>query len=262
MSDRWAAGVAYEAYMGRWSRQLAREFLAWLNPKPALHWLEAGCGTGSLTSVVGELGQPASIVACDPSQAFVDHARSHVTDERASFVVAGADSLPTRDGGFDAIVSGLVLNFVPDPDRALASMAERASSGGVVAAYVWNYAGGLEFLQCFWEEAVALDPAAAALDESRRFGSWHPSTLAARFHASGLAQIETGVLEIQTDFSDFDDYWQPFLGGTGPAPSFVASLDATRRAELQSRLEQRLERGNERIRFRARAWAVRGFANR
>ena len=198
-ADKWAAGPAYYMYMGRWSRPLARAFLSWLNPEPAGHWLEVGCGTGSLTSVICELGRPASVVACDPSKPFIDHAQSQLSDARASFVVAAADALPTRAGGFDAIVSGLVLNFIPEPERALGSMRERANPDGIIAAYVWDYAGGVEFLQCFWEEAVALDSEAAALDESGRFGTWQASALTTLFRAAGLADVDAGTLEIATD---------------------------------------------------------------
>jgi len=135
--DRWVAGDAYEAYMGRWSRLLARAFVEWLHPAPAATWLEVGCGTGALTSTICELCAPASVVACDPSEPFVAHARKHLPDAAASFVVTGAEALPGEAGGFDAVVSGLVLNFLRDPGQALAAMRERLRPGGTVAAYVW-----------------------------------------------------------------------------------------------------------------------------
>src|SRR5689334_8120520 len=109
MSDAWLAGDAYEAYMGRWSRVLARAFVEWLAPPPDADWLEIGCGTGALTVAIRDLAAPRSIVACDPAASFVAHARAQLDDERISFVVAGADALPQRDGGFDAIASCLVL---------------------------------------------------------------------------------------------------------------------------------------------------------
>jgi SAM-dependent methyltransferase len=259
--DKWTAGEAYDEYMGRWSRPLARAFLNWLGPMASAHWLEVGCGTGSLTSMICELAQPASVVACDPSKPFLDHAREKLSDSRATFVVVGADSLPTRDGGFEAIVSGLVLNFIPEPERALDAMRERAAPGGVIAAYVWNYSGGIEFLHAFWEEAVGLDPAAAALDEAQRFGAWQPPMLEALFASARLEAVEAGRLEVPTDFADFEDYWRPFLGGTGPAPSYVASLNPERREQLKERLRGRFLPGSDgSIRLRARASVVRGRA--
>src|SRR5215470_8070688 len=158
--DGWTSGSAYETYMGRWSRSLARAFVDWLQPQPSAHWLDVGCGTGALTSTICEICKPASVLGCDPAEPFVAHAQRFGADARASFVVASADTLPTRQGGFDAIVSGLVLNFFPDALRSIAAMCERVRPGGIVAAYVWDYDGGLQFLRHFWNEATALDPGA------------------------------------------------------------------------------------------------------
>lgn len=255
------AGAAYEAYMGRWSRPLARAFVEWLHAAPSADWLEVGCGTGALTSAICDHGDPASLVACDPSKPFIEHARENLPDARASFVVAGTESLPRREGGFDLVVSGLVLNFLPDPGEALASIRERIRPGGLAAAYVWDYAEGMEFLRRFWDEAAASDPRAASLDEGRRFPLCHRQALDTLFRSAGLERVETGVLEIPTDFSDFADYWTPFLHGTGPAPSYVVSLDEGSRESLRQRLERRLRAGSDgRIRLRARAWAVRGIS--
>jgi SAM-dependent methyltransferase len=257
--DGWVAGDAYEAYMGRWSRPLARVFVEWLHPRASAHWLEIGCGTGALTSAICDLGEPASVVACDPSAPFIEHARKNLADARVSFVVAGADALPRRDGGFDAVACGLVLNFLPDAGAAVSAIRERLRRGGTVAAYVWDYAEGMEFLRFFWEAAVASDPPAAALDEGRRFPLCRPPALTSLFRAAGLAQVETHPLEIPTDFSTFDDYWTPFLRATGPAPSYVASLDPSRRESLKEQLRRRLHAGSDGpIHLRARAWVVRG----
>jgi SAM-dependent methyltransferase len=248
--------------MGRWSRSLASAFIAWLEPKHSASWLEVGCGTGALTSAIFDACAPASVVACDPAEPFILHARRSVLDARASFVVTGADALPSRQGGFDAIVSGLVLNFLPDPERTLETMRELLAPGGVIGAYVWDYAGGLEFLRHFWDEAVAADPRAAALDEGARFPLCQALPLGSLFRAAGLARVDVAPLEIETAFADFGDYWTPFLGGTGPAPSYVASLDAGRRESLRERLGRRIRPGSDgRIQLRAKAWAVRGFAD-
>jgi SAM-dependent methyltransferase len=261
-SDNWIAGDAYEAYMGRWSRSLARVFVKWLHPEPSAHWLEFGCGTGALTSAICDLCEPASVVACDPSDPFLGHARNNLADARASFVIGGTESLPWREGGFDVVVSGLVLNFLPDLGQIMSSIHERLRPGGTVAAYVWDYAQGMEFLRCFWDEAVASDPSAAALDEGRRFPLCRPEALVSLFQAARLAQVKTELLDIQTNFSNFDDYWTPFLRGTGPAPSYVASLDPQSRDWLRERLKLRLNcRSDKRIHLRARAWAVSGVAN-
>jgi SAM-dependent methyltransferase len=257
--DKWLAGDAYEAYMGRWTRPLARAFLDWLQPPPSAHWLDVGCGTGALTSAICERGDPAAVIACDPSEPFVAHARTSLPDARATCVVAGVDALPRHSGGFDVAVSGLVLNFLPDPAVAVTSIYGRLRPGGIVAAYVWDYAEGMEWLRYFWDDAVALDPRAAALDEGRRFPLCRRPVLAEIFEGARLAQVETHPLEIPTDFVNFDDYWTPFLRGTGPAPSYLTSLDAPGREALRDRLCRRFQAGgDQRIRLRARAWAVRG----
>ena len=260
--DGWLTGEAYEAYMGRWSRSLARVFVQWLGAKPSGHWLEVGCGTGALTSAICEMSAPASLVACDPSPSFVEYARQRLSDTRASFVVAGADALPHREDGFDTIVSGLVLNFVPDVGMALGSMCERLRAGGTVAAYVWDYAAGMEFLRYFWDEAIAADPGAAALDEGQRFPLCQAEALGSLFRAAGLRHVETQPLEIVTNFGSFEDYWTPFLRGTGPAPSYVALLDPSHRDALRERLQRRLPANSDgRIQLRARAWAVRAASH-
>lgn len=256
--DAWTAGDAYEAYMGRWSRALAREFLAWLRPAPDGRWLEVGCGTGALTSAIVALARPTSVTACDPSAPFLEHARKIVPGPCTFSVLT--DQLPRLDAGFDAIVSGLVLNFVPEPRAMLAAMRERARPGATLAAYVWSYAGGIELLKVFWEDAVALDPAAAAADESRRFAGWDGSMLEPLWQQAGLNDVQVTQLEIPTPFADFDDYWRPFLGRTGPAPAYVASLDPERRERLRARLESRLAGSGAPIELRASAFAVRGAA--
>lgn len=257
--DGWALGEAYDAYMGRWSRLVAREFIDWLSLAPAARWLEVGCGTGALTSTICARGGPAAVTACDPSTSFIDHARAKLTDVRATFVAATVEQLPPEDRPFDVSVSGLVLNFIPDPSAALKAMSERVRPGGLVAAYVWDYVGGVEFLTHFWEQAAELDPNAVALDEARRFAAWNPSYLESLCQAVGLEPIDAAVLSIPTAFGSYDDFWRPFLGGAGPGPSYVASLSPSQRESLSERLRARLPaRADGSIQLVARALAVRG----
>lgn len=255
--DRWTEGDAYDLYMGRWSRALADEFLSWVGTEGGLSWLDVGCGTGALAEVICACASPTSVVGCDPSAGFIETAKARVTG--AEFVVGGVGSLPARDGGFDRVVSNLVLNFVPDPVAGVGEMASRATSGGLVAACVWDYAGEMKFLRIFWDEAVALDESANAMDEGVRFPDTNPDGLTAIFTKAGLRQIETGSIQIPTVFADFADYWKPFLGAAGPAPAFVASLDEENRESLRSNLEARLGGAGGPISLIARAWAVKGL---
>jgi len=258
-ADNWSAGESYEGYMGRWSRPLARAFLDWLPFEPGGAWLEVGCGTGALTRAICERADPSSVLACDPSEAFVGFARKELPDPRVSFVVGSAGALPEFSATFDRAVSGLVLNFVTEPLAALRGVKERLRPGGMASVYVWDYGEGMEFLRCFWDEAVAVDPAAAALDEGRRFPLCFPEPLRALFTEAGLEEVEVGSVEIPTRFRDFDDFWSPFLRNTGPAPAFVASLPPEKKDNLRSRLVERLKaEADGSIFLNARAWAARG----
>jgi SAM-dependent methyltransferase len=259
VTDRWALGAAYESFMGRWSRQVARRFVEWLEVAPRAHWLDFGCGTGALSAAICELKNPGSVLACDASGPLVEQARERLADKRVAFEIAQAERPPEREGGFDVGVSGLVLNFLADPRRALTLLRGKLSERGCSASYVWDYAEGMQFLHAFWRAAVALDPAAAPLAEGVRFAPWTPALLSSLMRDAGYCRVETKAIEIETAFAGFDDYWQPFLGRTGPAPSYVASLAPERRQALRARLQQDLPPASDgRIRLTARAWAVRG----
>lgn len=257
--DQWAAASAYDDFMGRWSRQLAPVFVSWLRMPAGLHWLDVGCGTGALATAICDHAQPASVLACDPAEPFIDYARGHTQDVRISFVVSGAGSLPHRDDGYGSVSSLLALNFFPDPTAAVHEMRSLTTNGGAVSACVWDYAGRMEFLRHVWDAAVALDPSARELDEGERFPLCRPQALVGLFQAGGLHDVRCEPIEIRTHFASFDDYWRPLLGGTGPAPTYVASLDVDRQAAFALRLRQALRRrpGKEII-LTARAWAIRG----
>ena len=158
---QWSAGEKYEPYVGRWSRLVAAEFVAWLDLPAGLAWLDVGCGTGALSETVLRSTSPSRLLGVDSSSAYVEHAREHVRDDLAEFAVSDAVALDVPDETFDAVVSGLVLNFVPEPMRAVLEMRRAARDGGVVAAYVWDYPGEMWMMRHFWDVATALDPAAA-----------------------------------------------------------------------------------------------------
>lgn len=257
--DRWAEAAAYEDFMGRWSRALAPRFVSWIGAPAGLHWLDVGCGTGALAAALCERAAPASVTGCDPSAAFVEAARERSADPRASFVVAGTGGLPPRAGGYGGVASLLALNFFPDAPAALREMVALAAPRGFVAACVWDYAGGMALLRRFWDAVVALDPAVRPLDEGVRFPLCAPEALTALCDGAGLAHVRAAPLEIPTTFSSFEDYWRPMLGGTGPAPSYVATLDDRRRAALVDELERTLPAAADgTIALHARAWAVCG----
>jgi SAM-dependent methyltransferase len=259
VADRWAAGSTYEDFMGRWSRRLAPKFVKWLGVASELHWLDVGCGTGALTGAIVICAEPASVVACDPSQSFIEYAQKNTGNEHVSFVMAGVDSLPDPSGGFDSVTSSLALNFFPDPSGAVGKMRAASTRGGTVSSCVWDYSGRMEFLRIFWDAASRVDPNAIVLDEGTRFPLCRRDALVDLFRNAGLRDIRCEPVEIGTDFSSFEEYWRSFQGGSGPAPSYVASLEEDQRAELANELERALPTGADgSIRLTARAWAVRG----
>ena len=257
--DTWDDGLAYESYVGRWSRLVATQFVRWLAVPPESAWLDFGCGGGALTHAILAEGSPRLVIGCDRSAGYVDHARRHTSDAHARFQVATLDSLPRLDEGFDVCASALVLNFLPDAVDALGALAARARRRGTIAAYVWDYDKGMQLMRVFWDAAVALDPAAQALDEGVRFPLCQPDPLRQSFENAGLHDVDVTSIDVPTVFRTFNDYWQPFLGGQGPAPSYVAGLPAERREQLRSAIEERLTSDEAgRIALTARAWAIRG----
>lgn len=258
--ENWSAGQLYEPYVGRWSRLVAEEFLAWLKPPANWEWLDVGCGTGALTEAILLHTYPSCVTGVDPAAGFIAHAREHITDPRAEFRIAPAQALPVDPSRFDAAVAGLVLNFLPEPLVALREMTRAVRSGGLVAAYVWDYAGKMEMMRYFWDAAVALDPAASELDEARRFPLCAPGRLEELFKQAGLDDVQVRAIDIATRFRSFDDYWIPFLGGQGPAPAYAVSLSSVDRAALRHHLRATLPMAADRsINLTARAWAVRGY---
>jgi SAM-dependent methyltransferase len=185
--------------------------------------------------------------------------QSHITDPRATFDVADAQSLPLESVRFGVAVAGLVLNFVPKPSLAVREMARAVRAGGVVAAYVWDYAGKMQLMRYFWDAAVELDRSAFELDEGRRFPLCQPDALAGLFAQAGLHEVRVRPIDIPTRFRDFNDYWTPFLGGQAPAPGYAMSLSEEARAALRERIRAKLPVASDgSINLMARAWAVRG----
>ncbi|MGC5290660.1 class I SAM-dependent methyltransferase [Micromonospora sp. DT231] len=257
----WADGDAYEAYVGRWSRLVAAEFLRGLDVVAGRQWLDVGSGTGVLTSTILADAAPARVTGVDPSAGFVATARTRVADARATFQVGDARALPVGDRTADVVVSGLTLNFVPEPARAVAEFARVVRPAGTVAAYIWDYADGMAMMRHFWAAAAQLDPAAATLDEESRGSVWRPEALRALWEDAGLGEVSVRPVDVPTVFADFADYWMPFLGGQGTAPAYVRTFTGPAREALRQALLARLPvEPDGSIHLGARAWAVRGVA--
>lgn len=258
ISDIWEQGSPYERYMGRWSRRISPTFLAWLDLPAGYRWVDVGCGTGALCAAIIDHCAPREVIGVDPSPGFLEVAARNLRGQ-ATLHVGYASALPLGDAVADGVVSGLMLNFVPDLDAGLREMRRITAPGGTVAAYVWDYADKMEMIRHFWDVAVSLDPSAGALHEGARFPICNPDALQATFMKARLAQVEVTALDITTVFVDFDDYWQPFLGGQGPAPAYMMALGDEHRLRLREALRAKLPRtADGTIPLTARAWAVRG----
>jgi SAM-dependent methyltransferase len=254
--DAWSAGQNYEHYMGRWSRQMALEFLRWLTPPRRAAWLEIGCGTGALTATLIAECNPKSILAVEPSKDFIAYARSMVPDKRVTFEIGDAGKLPAQDGTMDIVTSALVFNFIPDKLAALAEMKRVLKPSGFLSFYVWDYpGGGMGFIDEFWKAAAEVDDKALALDEAKRFPFCTADGLAALCRDAGLRSPAVDPLEIETVFPDFDAFWRPFTLGAGPAPGYCMALPEDQRERLKAILIRNLGAEGQ-IRLVGRAFAV------
>jgi ubiquinone/menaquinone biosynthesis C-methylase UbiE len=257
--DVWASGDSYEQYVGRWSRMVAEEFIRWLAIPDDRQWLDVGCGTGALSQAILHLNNPKTVKGIDRSVQFVETARGRMNHPHVEFVSGDAQSLPVESGTYDVAVSGLVLNFVPQPERMAEEMVRAVRKNGTVALYVWDYAKKMQFMRHFWNAAAALDPAAYDLDEGRRFPLNNPEALAGLFQDAGIRHVETRPIDIDTDFKSFDDFWNPILGGQGSAPGYAMALSEENRERLRERLYNSLPFAVDgSIPLVARAWAVKG----
>jgi SAM-dependent methyltransferase len=252
-----ASAEAYDRYVGRYGSALAAGLLEAAEVEPGLRVLDVGCGPGALAARAAGIVGPAQVAAVEPSQPFAEACRERVpgVDVR----VAAAESLPFADATFDAVLSQLVVNFLTDAPRGVAEMRRVARPRGVVAACVWDYAGGMKMLRAFWDAAVALDPGGAgALDEGRSMRYCTPEELEALWSAAALEEVLVSPLEVEASYSDFDDLWQPFTAGIGPAGAYCASLDPARQEALRERLRAELGNPSGPFKLTARSWCVVG----
>jgi SAM-dependent methyltransferase len=260
-SARWFDPAGYEHHIGRWSRLVAREFVAWMRVRPGSRWIDVGCGTGALTQAILDAATPVLVTGIDSSPELVEHARQHVFDERASFVLGDACGLPVRTRTYEAAVSGLALNVVDDSVAMAKELARVIGPGDVAGAYVWDFRGAMQLLRFFWDAAAVVAPEIRDRDPGVRYGAiTNPETLFGIFTAAGLGELETRAIDVRAPMKSFDEYWAGLVADRGSdLARFVASLDAPRLHALRERVRASIPHdafgGFELV---LRAWAVRG----
>jgi len=240
---------AYGRFMGRFSEPLAEEFVRVLDLRPGQRALDVGCGPGALTSrIVDRLG-PAGVTAVDPSAEFLRAVSRRLPGVRTG--QAEAEDLPFGNGEFDVSAAQLVVHFMADPVRGLAEMGRVTRAGGLVAACVWDHAGGAGPLSSFWSAVHDVDPSApgeASLPGARA------GHLAELLREAGLREVLETTLTVRVSFETFDEWWTPFTLGVGPAGAYVAALSADRRADLRETFRSRLP--DPPFTLSASAWTV------
>lgn len=248
---------AYDRFIGRYGSALASELVAFVGVAEEMRVLDVGCGTGVLTAALAGRVGSSNVSAIDLSEPFVEACRRRVPG--ADVVVGSAESLPFRDGSFDAVLSQLVVNFMSDAPAGAREMVRVTKRGGVVAACVWDYAGEMTLLRAFWDAAREVDPErGAAADEGTAMRWCGEGELAGLLRESGLTDVRSTSFTVPASYAGFNDLWEPLPTGVGPAGAFCASLDDERRERLRLRLRSRLGVGDEPFVLHARAWAASG----
>jgi SAM-dependent methyltransferase len=259
-----AKSVQYEHFMGRWSRALSPLHIAFAQVESGDKVLDVGAGTGALALPLAERVPNCEIVGIDPSEDQIAYARAQTSSPHIHFEVGDAQALPYDRGRFDRTMAQLVMNYIPDHDKALHEMVRVTRPGGTVSACVWDYDDGMQMLRLFWDAVVALDPAAEPKDQ-RHMKLSHKGQLAELWKSAGLVDVEEQPIDIDMRFSSFDDYWRPFLdGAAGATGAYMATRDEPSRNAIAAWLRQRVlgDRPDGPFTLHGRAWCVRGHVSR
>jgi SAM-dependent methyltransferase len=249
---------AYDRFVGRYGPKLSGELIAAAGVQQGQRVLDVGCGPGPLTTALAALVGAAHVSGVDPSEPFVQACRERVPG--ADVRVAAAEELPFEDHTFDATLSQLVVNFLDDAPRGLLEMRRVTRPDGVVAGCTWDYADGMTMLRGFWDSVRALAPEGSGADEGLTMRYADPETLGELWRGAGLRDVDVSELFAEASYEDFDDLWEPFLAGIGPAGAHAASLDADDQRRLRDEFHRRLGSPAGRFTLSARAWCAVGLS--
>jgi ubiquinone/menaquinone biosynthesis C-methylase UbiE len=253
---------AYEAMMGRWSRQLAPLFVEFAGVSEGDTVLDVGCGTGTLTRILARVTRASKIVGIDPSSSFIEYARTQISDPQVTFEVGDAQNLPYPDASFDRCLGLLIVDYIPDAPKAAKEMRRVTKPRGVVGTTMWDRGRANELQQSFWDAVSAIDPT-VRLPSVRRGSYGSAEALLDLSKEAGLTAIEVMDLTMPCQFSSFDELWHRYVGGVGSGPSgvYMAGLTEDRREAVKQRLRQDVLRGRADGPFtlQAKAWVVKGI---
>jgi SAM-dependent methyltransferase len=254
-------GAAYEVFLGRWTRRLAEPLLDFARFPAAGRLLDVGCGTGALAQAMAMRWPTRPVVGTDIAPPYVAFARSHTQQANLQFEIADVVSLPFADASFVAVTAQLMLNFVPDPLTALREIQRVTAPGGVIAAAVWDFRGGLVYQRLFWDTAAGIDLGAAVARDKLFSGPLAlPEGLPRLFEEAGLDRVARSSITIRMDYENFDDYWRPLCGGQGPVGAYLVGLEPNLRSRIEAAVAGAYRSGapDGPRSLTATAWAVRG----
>jgi SAM-dependent methyltransferase len=249
---------AYDRFIGRYGRELARALIAAAGIRPGGRALDVGCGPGALTTELVALLGAGAVAAVEPSPPFAAACRARLpgVDVR----LGSAETLPFADAAFEHVLAQLVVNFMTDPPAGVREMRRVTAPGGTIAVAVWDYTGEMTLLRRFWDAAVSLDPSAAARDEGRSMPFCTPAALGGLLADAGWAGLRVVPVDVGAGYDGFEDLWEPLERGIGPAGAYAAALAPGARAALKDALRRRLGAGEAPFRLTARAWVATGLA--
>ena len=255
-----ADAEAYEKFMGRWSKLVAPQLVDFANLPHSGRFLDVGSGTGALAFALSQRRPRAHVVGIDPSREYVDYANSkNPFPDRISFETGDAQQLRFADASFDASLSLLVFNFIPDSHKAIKELRRVTKPGGRISAAVWDYGDGMRMLRMFWDAAVSLDAKAEKLDE-RHMPLCRKDELSQLWQSSDLESVHEQPQTVTMRFESFADYWDPFLLGQGPAGAYAKALGREQARALREKVKSRVSPSGENspVELSARVWSVCG----
>lgn len=237
--EQWDNTQGYDLYVGRWSKLISQDFVEWLNPKANLKWLEIGCGTGALTSIIVDKCSPAYLLAVDKSDSYLAKAKESIDSKNVSFSNVDLNTYPLNEE-FNHITSGLVLNFIPQIRELLLHLLNNLKSGGQLSAFVWDYGGHYQPMRHFWEAAKEVSQDAEKFDAGVKFDICTKGKLIQLFESLNLKEVQFTTMERIATFRNFDDYWLPIASAQGSVTEYISTLTESEKDSLKGCVKRRL----------------------